>query len=206
MRVLIADDEVLVRDALAALLRSEDPHIHVLLSADYPDLLSRLAEEPPFDVLLVDFRMPGLTGLHSLRNLIRRHPETYVILMSGHLTHDLASAALDIGIHGLIPKTLAGRSLINAVRLVASGEIYAPPQLLSAPSRCAAQLRLNAQITDREAQVLGQLRQGNSNKEIASLLDIAETTVKLHLRSLSEKLSARNRTDIVIRAIEAGLA
>ena len=99
---------------------------------------------------------------------------------------------------------MAGKSLINALRLVIGGETYAPTDYLGSntPSSGAGSVSL----TDRETEVLGQLRQGNSNKEIAQALDIAETTVKLHLRSISDKLEARNRTDIIVRAIEIGLA
>ena len=111
---------------------------------------------------------------------------------------------MDLGVRGFVPKTLAGRSLINAVRLVVGGDTYLPADMMmrrDAPALGSAVARLSP----REEEVLLQLKQGSSNKEIARLLNVAETTVKLHLCSLSAKLLARNRTDIVMRAIESGI-
>lgn len=202
MRILLADDHDLVRDAIGALLKSEDDAIELSIANDLPSALALTCNQS-FDVVILDLRMPGMDGLLGAQKMRDAVKDTPVVIMSGQAGPGDVRAAHKIGIKSFIPKTLAGKSLINAVRLVASGETYFPANILSDSSSGIG----NAiQLTGRETEVLSQLRQGNSNKEIARALNIAETTVKLHIRSLSDKLSARNRTDIVIKAIDAGLA
>lgn len=158
-----------------------------------------------YDLIMLDLRMPGMNGLMGAQKMIELCPETPVMILSGQTSASDVQAALKVGARGFVPKTLAGRSLINAIRLVASGETYVPTGLLTTRRERTAP-GLAVPLTEREAEVLAELRRGHSNKEIARALNIAETTVKLHLRSISEKLTARNRTDIVVRAIETGIA
>ncbi len=202
MHILLADDHDLVRDAIAALLKAEDETIELSINEDLPGALSSTRNRH-FDVVILDLRMPGMNGLLGAKKMLEAVKDTPVMIMSGQASAGDVRAAHKIGIKGFLPKTLAAKSLINAVKLVAAGETYFPVDMLS---RQSAQAGQDITLTEREAEVLGQLRQGNSNKEIAHALDIAETTVKLHIRSLNDKLEARNRTDIVIKAIDAGLA
>jgi len=204
MRILLADDHDLVRDAIGSLLKSQDDKIELQVAEDLNSALMLTRLRTPFDVIILDLKMPGMNGLLGARKMMDAAKDTPLIIMSGHAgKHDVRSAH-KIGVKGFLPKTLAGKSLINAVRLVASGETYFPIEMLadSSDKNEGAEVKL----TNREGEVLSQLRQGNSNKEISRALDIAETTVKLHIRSLSDKLLARNRTDIVIKAIDTGLA
>jgi len=205
MKVLLADDHDLVRDAIGALLRMDEPDLDLTAVKDLPEALSAARGVSDFDAVILDLRMPGMNGLVGVQKMLQAVGETPIMIMSGNASKADVQAALKIGVKGFVPKTLTGKSLINALRLVACGETYVPAAYLgSAP---VGQSDTNhIALTDRETEVLGQLRQGNSNKEIALALDIAETTVKLHLRSISDKLNARNRTDIVVRAIEVGLA
>ena len=203
MRILLADDHDLVRDALGALLVKDDPTIELFTASDLAGAMTEFEAEGPFTAIILDLRMPGMDGLRGAERIVKLAGDVPVILMSGSAQSSDVQAALKLGVRGFVPKTLAGKSLINAVRLVISGEVYVPMEFLTpGPDSSDAERGL----TTREKEVLYQLRQGCSNKEIARNLDIAETTVKLHLRSISEKLNARNRTDIVIRAIDAGLA
>lgn len=202
MHILLADDHDLVRDAIGSLLKSSDDDIEMTVARDLPEALS-CARATRFDVIILDLRMPGMNGLVGAQKMMDAAPDTHVMIMSGQASAGDVRAAHKIGIRGFVPKTLAGKSLISAVNLVASGETYFPAHYMNEQTSGAAG---DIALTPREKDVLAQLRQGNSNKEIARALDIAETTVKLHIRSLSEKLSARNRTDIVIKAIDAGLA
>lgn len=204
MRILLADDHDLVRDAISALLQKDDPQVTVKTTEDLPSALSALRQDEPYDVIILDMRMPGMNGLSGIVSVQKNTPNTPIMIMSGNASTQDVHVALKMGAKGFVPKTLAGRSLINAVRLVASGETYVPTDIFTT-SAPAPQDGLRAALTKREAEVLAQLRQGHSNKEIARILDIAETTVKLHVRSLSDKFSARNRTDIVIKAIDSGL-
>ncbi len=203
MRLLLADDHDLVRDALGALLMKDDPAVSVETACDLDSAMAKVAGAEAFDVILLDLRMPGMNGLDGAERMVRAVGETPVVIMSGSAQSGDVRAALRLGVKGFVPKTLAGRSLINAVRLVASGETYVPMEFMNGAEGTRL---LKGGLSAREHEVLFELRQGRSNKEIARSLDIAETTVKLHLRSISDKLEARNRTDIVIRAIDGGLA
>lgn len=201
MRILLADDHDLVRDAVGALLRKDEPELELATACDFDGAVKEFKDSETFSAIILDLRMPGMDGLNGARRMVDLAGEVPVIIMSGSAQSADVQAALKLGVRGFVPKTLAGKSLINAVRLVISGEIYVPMEFM-APTPDASGSHA---LTPRELEVLYELRQGGSNKEIARNLDIAETTVKLHLRSISEKLEARNRTDIVIRAIDAGL-
>ena len=206
MRILVADDHDLVRDAICTLLLSGDASLKIEKASDFSGTLDLIRAKGLFDILLLDVCMPGMNGLNGPRRLLNEFPAAKIILMSGQLNADDIGAATELGIKGFVPKTQAGRALLNALRLVDCGETYIPAALTAVRAGSGGALRLRASLTERERDVLGQLRQGNSNREIANLLAITESTVKLHLRALSDKLAARNRTDIVIRAIEAGIA
>lgn len=204
MRILLADDHDLVRDAIGSLLTSQDENIELHVAEDLNSAIAQTRSYSPFDVIILDLRMPGMNGLLGARKMMETVKDAPVIIMSGQAGTSDVRTAHKIGVKGFVPKTLAGKSLINAIRLVASGETYFPVELISGVN--SENQSGGIKLTNREAEVLAQLRQGNSNKEISRALDIAETTVKLHVRSLSDKLTARNRTDIVIKAIDAGLA
>jgi DNA-binding NarL/FixJ family response regulator len=203
LRILLADDHDLVRDALGALLMKDSPSIELVTVCDLPVALEAFRTQGPFDVVILDLRMPGMDGLAGAERMVKLTGTVPVVLMSGSARTADVQAALRIGVRGFVPKTIAGKSLMNAVRLVASGEVYVPMEFVASAVEKGNDI---AGLSARERDVLVELRQGRSNKEIAKTLDIAETTVKLHLRSISDKLQARNRTEIVIRAIDAGLA
>lgn len=204
MKILLADDHDLVRDALYRLLKQDDPSLDIAMARDLKEVISACRSGGQFDVILLDFRMPGMRGLNGVQKAIEAAQNTSIILMSGNASrHDVLSA-LEMGVKGFVPKTMSGKALLNALLLVAAGETYLPANLMMKPTD-DLETGMGPALTEREKQVLVELRQGNSNKEIGRNLNIAETTVKLHVRALSEKLSARNRTDIVMRAIDLGL-
>ena len=205
MKVLLADDHDLVRDAIGALLKADEPDLDLITVEDLPEALAAARAASDFDAIVLDLRMPGMNGLVGVQKMNKVAGNTPIIIMSGSASKADVQAAMKVGVRGFVPKTLAGKSLISALRLVICGETYVPADYLG-PSAQTGNNASGVALTDRETEVLGQLRQGNSNQEISLALDIAETTVKLHLRSISEKLNARNRTDIVVRAIEIGLA
>ncbi len=204
MKVLLADDHDLVRDGMIAILSRDDPATDVS-AVDDLDAALGLLEEKSFDVIVLDLRMPGMRGLAGISRVRELYPNLPIVLLSGAISQTDVDEAYELGIRGFVPKTLAGKALVNALRLVVAGERYVPSTMIRDPREQEAIEKAAGTLSPREAQVLQRLAHGASNKEIARALSIQETTVKLHLRNLSDKLDARNRTEIVVRAIEQGL-
>ncbi len=204
MKVLLADDHDLVRDGMIAIMSRDDPAIQVT-AVDNLDTALGVLEEQDFEVIVLDLRMPGMRGLAGVSRVRELYPDIPIVLMSGAISQADVDEAYDLGIRGFVPKTLAGKALVNALRLVVAGERYVPSTMIRDPTEQDAIEKAAGVLSPREVQVLQRLSHGASNKEIARALSIQETTVKLHLRNLSDKLDARNRTEIVIRAMEKGL-
>lgn len=201
MRLLLADDHDLVRETLAAFLLAEG-FDEVRCVATLPEALGVLTMEPRFDLVLLDYTMPGMNGLEGLSRARAAVPGVPVAIITGTAQRDLAQAALEAGAAGFVPKTLASRAMIAAVRLMASGDVFAPISLLTEEPEMALTLQ---SLTRRETDVLRGICQGKSNKEIARDLDLQEVTVKLHVKTLSRKLGAKNRTHAAMIARDAGL-
>ncbi len=202
MRILVADDHELVRDTISAYLEREQD-IEARAASSMEEAGRMIEQEGPFDLVLLDYAMPGVSGLEGLRLAMRLNGGKPVALISGAAGQDVAKAALAAGAAGFLPKTMAARSLVHAIRFMVSGEQYAPIQFLQAVEAEAPD-PFEARLTPREKQVLGGLCRGLANKEIARELDLQEVTVKLHVKTICRKLDARNRTHAAMIAKEAG--
>jgi two-component system, NarL family, nitrate/nitrite response regulator NarL len=178
MKVLLADDHDLVRETLAAYLMRE-PRIEISIVADFQTVIKEIKSEGQFDLVLLNYNMPGMNGLQGL------------------------AKALAAGAMGFLPKSMAARSLIHAIRFMAAGEKYAPVDFMS--TKESNDNPIAAQLTKRELEVLKGLMKGQSNKEIARDVDLQEVTVKLHVKTLCRKIDARNRIHAAMIAKEAGL-
>ena len=203
MRILIADDHDLVRDTISAYLE-KDGEVEVTAVGTFDEARRALEDAGPFDLVLLDYTMPGMHELDGLAEAIRMNAGKPVGLISGTATPAIAERALAAGASGFLPKSMAAKSLIHAVNLMAAGERYAPFSFLNQPVQESGPLA--AQLSRRELEVLEGLTQGLSNKEIARRLDLQEVTVKLHVKTLCRKLDARNRTHAAMIAKEAGIA
>ncbi|MEO9652986.1 MAG: response regulator transcription factor [Roseobacter sp.] len=203
MRVLIADDHDLLRDMLVMFLGSQG-EIETSTAANVDQACTRISEDDPYDLVLLDLNMPGMNGLEGLSRVMAHEGGQRVALISGEATREIAEKALEAGAAGFVPKTLPAKSMINAVRFMAMGEQYAPIDFMTAAEEAPTN-PLAEKLSQRELQVLKGLTEGKSNKEIARDLDLQEPTVKLHVKTLYRKVGAANRTQAALIAREAGL-
>lgn len=202
MRILIADDHDLLRDVLRSFLEAEGGFA-IETAMDLPTALERIgAAEVAYDLVVLDYGMPGMDGYRGLERAIAANGGRPVALMSGLAPPDVAARVLDLGAAGYLPKTLPARSLVNAIRFMAAGEVYVPIEL-QGPAQ--ASTPSPSGLSRRELEVLAGLCSGHANKEIARLLGLREPTVKLHVKTICRKLAARNRTHAAMIARERAL-
>ena len=204
MRILIADDHDLLRETLSMFLASEGS-IDTALASTLDAALDLIQSEEKFDLIMLDYNMPGMAGLNGLKRAMEASGGSPVALMSGIASRSVAEEALSFGAAGFVPKTLAAKTLVNAVRFMAMGEKYAPIDFMTADVPTVAPNPLAQKLSRRELQVLEGLSKGKSNKEIARDLDLQEPTIKLHVKTLYRKIGAANRTQAALIAKEEGL-
>lgn len=198
VKLLIVDDHPLFRDGLAALLRQSSADTEVIQCASTEEALS-VVDGHVVDAVFMDLMMPGLSGEAAIREFARRHPDVPVIVLSSSESPHDVRRVLNAGASGYIPKSATAQTVVSALQLVMSGNIYVPPLLVAAATRTAEPgarggERSLAQLTDRQVDVLRYLRDGLSNKEISAQLGIAEKTVKVHIAAIFRTLNVVNRT------------
>ena len=219
MRILIADDHNLVRDALKNYIERAESEAEVLTAATFGEALQIVENDDTLDLVILDLKMPGMHGCASIADVHAVRPRLPVAIMSGSAQPEDVTGALAHGGQGFIPKTLAGAALVSAIRLIIAGEVFVPPSMFGfgasagvlspSPSHDTGAANGNGldrpALTQREREVLGHLSRGHANKEIARFLDLQEVTIKLHVRGICRKLGAKNRTQAVTRAMDVGL-
>ncbi len=198
VKLLIVDDHPLFRDGLASLLRQASADTQVVQASSTEDALN-VADEQIIDAVFMDLMMPGLSGEAAVREFGRRHPDLPVIVLSSSESSSDVRRMLNAGASGYIPKSATAQTVVSALQLVLSGNIYVPPLLISATARAADHEahdapRSLAQLTERQVDVLRFLKDGLSNKEISANLGIAEKTVKVHIAAIFKTLNVVNRT------------
>ncbi|WP_369136957.1 response regulator [Modestobacter versicolor] len=206
VRVLLVDDEELVRSGLRAVLGSREDIEVVGEVADGAVVVPAVATLRP-DVVVMDLRMPlvdGIAATRALRRLPGQGPRVLVLTTFGDDGN--VYAALHAGADGFLPKRARPAEIVDAVRVVARGEsLLFPAAIRALAGRQGGSRALRVELTARESEVLLLMARGRSNAEIAAELYLGLQTVKTHVSSLLRKLSARDRTQAVIAAYESGL-
>lgn len=211
MKLLVVDDHPLFRDGLAALLRQANPDTQVFQASDSEAGMEVAAATVDLDAVFVDLMMPGLAGEAAVKEFARRRPELPVIVLSSSENPSDVKRVLNAGALGYIPKSASPQTVLSALQLVLTGNIYVPPLLARAADATAIDNQKPvpsaplAQLTERQIEVLKELRDGISNKEISSRLGIAEKTVKAHVAAIFRALKVVNRTQAANAARELTL-
>jgi len=208
IRVLLADDQVLFREALRGLLAAQ-PDIEIVGEAGDGAEAVRLVAELRPDIVLMDAQMPLLDGVAAARRIQESHPECRVIMLTTFDDDEYVFEGLRAGAIGYLLKDAPAQRLIEAIHIAARGETFLQPSIAakvvaelnrqSSPS-VSAQRGLVDPLTAREIDILRMIAHGHSNREIAEKLVISEGTVKNHVTSILGKLGVRDRTQAVLKA------
>jgi two-component system NarL family response regulator len=200
IRLLVADDHVTVLEGLVAII-GRQPDMEVSAAASNGREAVDLWRKHKPDVTLLDLRMPVLDGVGAIQQIRQVENSARVIVLTTFDTDADLSRAIKSGAKGYLLKDAPRDELLDCIRRVHSGETVIPPMLVS---KLTASLSSES-VTGRELEVLSLLAQGKSNKEIAAVLFISESTVKTHLRSIFTKLNALSRTEAIATASRQGL-
>lgn len=211
IRVVVADDQDLVRTGLAMILAAQ-PDISVVGEAADGLQAVALTRRTAPDVVLMDVRMPGLDGVAATREVVAARPATRVLVLTTFDVDDYVIGALRAGASGFLLKDTPRASLVAAVRAVAAGDVLlsreVTARLVGAVRRehsSAESVRALGRLTPREREVLVLIAEGRSNAEVAEGLHLAETTVKTHVARVLDKLNARDRVQLVVLAHRWGV-
>lgn len=204
IRVLIADDHSVVREGLRMFL-GRDPEITVVGEAGDGEEVVQLARKLRPDVVLMDVLMPVMDGIAATAAIRYELPETEVIALTSVLEGATVVDAVRAGAIGYLLKDTQALELRRAIKAAAAGQVQLSPQASASLMRHIQSPSPTEALTERETEVLRQLAQGFSNKEIAHHLQIVEDTVKVHVRHILSKLGVQSRTQAVLSAVHLGL-
>jgi len=205
IRLVIADDHEVVRKGLMLVLRQEQDFEILGEAHDGREAVDLAARRKP-DLILLDWKMPGMDGLAAAAAIRRQTPEVRTLILSGAPIEATALDALDEGVDGFVHKDTSPAELARAIRIVAGGRSYLGPEIKQALARRAHATRApHVTLTPREMEVLQLMATAATYREIGEQLHISEETVRSHAKNILAKLDQPNRTQSVIAAVRAGL-
>jgi len=210
MRLLLIDDHTLFREGLSLILSGLRADLMLLQAGSCEEAAELANADEQVDLILLDMKLPGVSGVAALKMIRAMFAGTRVIIVSGECTPQDVNAAIEAGAMGYIPKTSSPNLLMSALGVVMANGVYLPAEIMLAARASGingngAQANAIVALTDRQCDVLRLLVEGAPNKRIARLLDISEATVKTHLAAVFRLLDVHNRTEAVYAAARLGL-
>jgi DNA-binding NarL/FixJ family response regulator len=210
MKVIICDDQAIVRDGLAMLLKLESDIDIVGSAEDGAEAVEMVADKKP-DLILMDLKMPIMNGVEATRQIVTKYPEVKVLVLTTYADDEWVFDAIQAGASGYLLKDMPREELIKAVRGTAAGKTYLDPSVagkvlehVSSRQTQPATL-ITARLTQREVEVLCLIAKGSSNADIADRLSLSDGTVRNHVSAILSKLGVSDRTQAAVIAIQHGL-
>jgi two-component system, NarL family, response regulator len=200
IRILLADDHPPLREGLASILNSQ-PEFSVVAEAGSGAEVLEIVDRESVDLFILDLRMPGGDGIHTIKELIKRDASSRILVLTTYDNEEDVFNALEAGALGYLPKDTKRAEIIEAVMQVHAGNRY----LTKAIANRLADRMVRPGLTARELDVLRFLMRGKSNKEMAAAMFISEETVKTRMKTLFQKLGVHDRTEAVAVALQRGL-
>ena len=210
IRILIADDHLIVRQGLRLILETEQEFELIGEAADGVEAV-QLAEQLKPDVILMDLRMPRMDGISAIRQLRIEQPEVAIVILTTYNEDDLMRQGLEAGARGYLLKDTDRATLFNTIRAAAQGQTLLKPEIIQqllTPSISQEQKhhqKGHTDLTERELEVLNCVALGDTSKQVAIHLGITERTVKAHLTSIYQKLGVDSRAAAVAEAMKLGV-
>jgi DNA-binding NarL/FixJ family response regulator len=200
IRILVVDDHPIMRVGITALIASSKEMETVAQAGSGEEAIALHALHLP-DITLMDLRLPGISGVETIRRIRSQSPKARFIVLTTYAGDEDIFQAMEAGATGYLVKGMPQEMLVNAVKRVHAGGRYLPPTM----SQALASRMPDSSLSNREREVLGLMATGKSNREIANNLGITEATVKCHVSVILGRLNASDRTQAVVIALQRGL-
>jgi DNA-binding NarL/FixJ family response regulator len=202
LNILVVDDHALFREGMSYVLDKLEDGVTILEASNYDEAISLLDKFPNIDLVLFDLSMPDKDGFTLLSYCRENFPLVPAVVLSASKEHNDLNRALNGGALGFIPKDTTSKVMLNALRLIMSGEIYIPASMTQ---RSSDNEKTIESLTPRQYEVVEMMMKGLSNKKIALEIGIAEATIKMHVTAIFKRLGVSNRTEAALAAQKLGI-
>lgn len=200
IRVLSVDDHTLIREGIAALINDQPDMLLVAQASSGREAIQHFREHRP-DVVLMDLRLPDMTGIDAMIAILSDFPEARIAILTSSEGDVEMQRALESGAKSYLLKSMPSKELVETIRKVYAGKKGIPPEIAAH----LAEHYSDEALTAREVEILQQVAEGNGNRDIAERLFISEGTVKVHIKHIMEKLGANDRTQAITIAVRRGI-